>query len=41
MFLMAYLLYFRRHWRVDLLLAYVTLNIGIFVAMSLLLTSAG
>ena len=33
---MAYVLYFRRHRRADLLLAYVTLNIGIFVAMSLL-----
>ncbi len=35
-FVMAYVLYFRRHRRADLLLAYVTLNIGIFVAMSLL-----
>jgi hypothetical protein len=35
-FLMAYMLYFRRHRRADLLLAYVTLNIGIFVAISLL-----
>ena len=35
-FLMAYVLYFRRHRRADLLLAYVTLNIGIFVAMSTL-----
>jgi Domain of unknown function (DUF4956) len=35
-FFMAYVLYFRRHRRADLLLAYVTLNIGIFVAMSLL-----
>jgi Domain of unknown function (DUF4956) len=35
-FVMAYALYFRRHRRADLLLAYVTLNIGIFVAMSLL-----
>jgi hypothetical protein len=35
-FLLAYVLYFRRHRRPDLLLAYVTLNIGIFVAMSLL-----
>jgi len=34
--LMAYVLYFRRHWRADLLLSYVALNIGIFVAMSLL-----
>jgi uncharacterized protein DUF4956 len=37
-FLMAYVLYFRRHWRADLLLSYVTLNIGIFVVMSLLST---
>jgi Domain of unknown function (DUF4956) len=36
--LMAYVLYFRRHRRADLLLAYVTLNIGIFVAMSVLIT---
>jgi hypothetical protein len=35
-FLMAYALYFRRHRRADLLLAYVTLNIGIFVAESLM-----
>jgi hypothetical protein len=35
-FLLAYVLYFRRHRRSDLLLAYVALNIGIFVAMSLL-----
>ena len=39
-FVMAYVLYFRRHRRADLLLAYVTLNIGIFVAMSLLSTRA-
>ena len=37
-FLLAYVLYFRRHRRADLLLAYVALNIGIFVAMSLLST---
>src|SRR3954452_23227403 len=35
-FLLAYVLYFRRHRLADLLLAYVSLNIGIFVAMSLL-----
>ena len=35
-FLLAYVLYFRRHRRADLLLGYVSLNIGIFVAMSLL-----
>ncbi|WP_232665564.1 DUF4956 domain-containing protein [Pseudonocardia sp. TRM90224] len=35
-FLLAYGLYFRRHRRADLLLAYVALNVGIFVAMSLL-----
>ena len=38
-FLLAYALYFRRHRRADLLLAYVALNIGIFVAMSLLSTA--
>lgn len=37
-FLLAYVLYFRRHRRADLLLGYVALNIGIFVAMSLLRT---
>jgi hypothetical protein len=37
-FLLAYGLYFRRHRRADLLLAYVALNVGIFVAMSLLAT---
>jgi hypothetical protein len=35
-FLMTYVLYFRRHWRADLLLSYVALNLGIFVVMSLL-----
>ena len=35
-FLLAFVLYFRRHRRADLLLAYVALNMGIFVAMSLL-----
>jgi uncharacterized protein DUF4956 len=35
-FLLAYVLYFRRHRRADLLLAYVSLNIGIFMAMSLI-----
>ena len=35
-FLLSYVLYFRRHRRADLLLSYVALNIGIFVAMSLL-----
>jgi hypothetical protein len=35
-FLLAYVLYFRRHRRADLLLGYVALNIGLFVAMSLL-----
>jgi Domain of unknown function (DUF4956) len=37
-FLLAYVLYFRRHRRADLLLAYVTLNVGIFVTVSLLST---
>src|SRR4051812_12873076 len=35
-FVLAYVLYFRRHRRTDLLLAYVALNIGIFLAVSLL-----
>jgi hypothetical protein len=35
-FLMTHFLYFRRHWRADLLLSYVALNIGIFVTMSVL-----
>ena len=34
--LLAHAIYFRRHRRADLLLAYVVLNIGIFVAVSLL-----
>jgi len=38
-FLLAYVVYFRRHRRADLLLAYVALNIGIFVAVSLLSTA--
>ena len=38
-FLLAYALYFRRHRRADLLLAYIALNIGIFVAISLLSTA--
>ena len=37
--LLAYGLYFRRHRRADLLLAYVVLNIGIFVAVALLSTA--
>jgi hypothetical protein len=35
-FVLAYVLYFRRHRRADLLLAYVSLNIGIFMVMQLL-----
>jgi hypothetical protein len=35
-FVMTYVLYFRRHWRSDLLLSYVALNMGIFVVMSVL-----
>ena len=35
-FVLTYVLYFRRHWRADLLLSYVALNVGIFVTMSLL-----
>ena len=37
-FLLSYVLYFRRHRRADLLLGYVALNVGLFVAMSLLST---
>jgi hypothetical protein len=37
-FVMAFALYFRRHRRADLLLGYVTLNVGLFVAMSVLIT---
>jgi len=33
---MTYVLYFRRHWRSDLLLSYVALNMGIFITMSVL-----
>src|SRR4051812_6660419 len=33
---MTYVLYFRRHWRSDLLLSYLALNMGIFVVMSVL-----
>ena len=40
-FLLGYVLYFRRHRRADLLLAYFALNIGIFVAMSLLSAGPG
>ena len=35
-FLLAFVLYYRRHRRADLLLSYVALNIGIFVTMSML-----
>ena len=38
-FLLAYALYYRHHRRSDLLLAYVALNIGIFVTVSLLSTA--
>ena len=34
--LMAYVLYFRRHGRRDLLLAYVALNVGIFAVVAML-----
>lgn len=37
-FLLAYVVYYRKHRRRDLLLAYVALNIGLFVAMSMLTT---
>ena len=35
---MYYVLYFRRHWRADMLLSYVALNIGVFVTMLVLTT---
>ena len=34
--LLSYVLYFRRHWRADLLSSYIALNVGIFSVMSLL-----
>lgn len=37
-FLLAYALYYRRHRRSDLLLSYVALNVGLFVAMTVLTT---
>ncbi|MFC5288167.1 DUF4956 domain-containing protein [Actinokineospora guangxiensis] len=36
--LLAYVVYYRKHRRRDLLLAYIALNVGLFVAMSLLTT---
>ena len=33
---MSYVLYFRRHYRSDLLLSYIALNLGIFTVMSVL-----
>jgi hypothetical protein len=36
--ILAYGIYFRRHWRRDLLGAYVALNLGVFCAVRLLLT---
>lgn len=35
-FLLAYVIYYRRHRRRDLLLAYVALNIGLFVVVAML-----
>ena len=40
LFLMYYVLYFRRHWRTDILLAYCALNIGVFLTMVVLTTAA-
>lgn len=37
-FVLAFLVYYRKHRRRDLLLAYVALNVGLFVAMSMLTT---
>ena len=31
LYLMFYVLYFRRHWRTDMLLSYVAMNIGVFM----------
>jgi len=36
LFLMYYVLYFRRHWRTDMLLSYVALNVGVFMTMLVL-----
>ncbi|MGQ0482459.1 MAG: DUF4956 domain-containing protein [Pseudonocardia sp.] len=36
LFVLAVVLYYRRHRRGDLLLAYVSLNVGLFITMSLL-----
>ena len=38
-FLLAYVVYYRRHRRRDLLLAYFALNIGLFVVVSMLTTT--
>jgi len=35
-FFVAYLIYFRRHYRRDLLMAYTTLNIGLFLVMTII-----
>lgn len=38
-FVLAYAIYYRRHRRRDLLLAYVALNVGLFVVVSMLTTT--
>jgi hypothetical protein len=38
LYLMYYVLYFRRHWRTDMLLSYVALNIGVFMTCLVLTT---
>jgi hypothetical protein len=38
LYLMYYVLYFRRHWRTDMLLSYVAMNIGVFMTMLVLTT---
>ena len=38
LYLMFYVLYFRRHWRTDMLLSYVAMNIGVFMTMLVLTT---
>jgi hypothetical protein len=39
-FVLAFVIYYRRHRRRDLVLAYVALNVGLFVVVSMLTTSS-
>lgn len=36
--LLAYVIYYRRHWRSELLVAFTALNLGVFAAVALLIT---